>query len=251
MNRVKHLEAVTVCVGYADFLAETAKWNVPLFERWIIVTEPGDTETREVCRRFNLECVLSEDGKRHGSPFNKGRMVERGMQHTSSEGWRLHIDADIALPHRFRQMLEISDPQEDMIYGIDRVMVHGWESWQKLLSTGYLQSGQYDYHCYVGFPKGYPLGTRWVHTQMGYVPIGFFQLFHSSQDEWRGVRVKPYPVQHGNACRSDVQMGLRWDRHKRALLPEIVGVHLDSEDTQRGANWNGRKTCRFGPEKKK
>lgn len=247
MRRSERLEAVTVCVGYDDFLQETAKWNVPHFDRWIIVTTPGDLKTREVCRRYNLECVLSEDAQRHGHLFNKGRLAERGLQHTSADGWRIHIDADIALPHRFRHMLEMSDLQYDSIYGIDRAMVHGYEQWQKFLKTGWLQSGAYDYHCYVGFPKGLDVGTRWVHTQMGYVPIGFFQMWHSSQDEWRGIRVKPYPSQHGNACRSDVQHGLRWDKHKRAIIPEVIGIHLDSEVVDRGTNWNGRKTRRFVP----
>lgn len=257
MERVKHLEAVTVCVGYADFLEAVVPFNAGLFERWIIVTEPADKETREVCRRFNLECVLSDDGKRHGSgtstnpPFNKGRLIERGLQHTSAEGWRLHIDADIALPYRFRQMLEISDLQEDMFYGIDRVMVCGYENWQKLIQSNYLQGGQYDYHYRMRFPKGCEIGTRWVHPQMGYVPIGFFQLWHSSQDEWKGIRVKPYPVHHGNACRTDVRQGLRWDRHKRAIIPEVIGVHLESEVSALGANWCGRTTKPFGPQKKK
>lgn len=267
MNRVRHIEAVTVCVGYADFLQETAPWNIPLFEKWLIVTHPSDHQTREVCRRFNLDILLSDDGRRHSDHkfkvkkggmvreeeegFNKGRMLERGLQHTSATGWRIQLDADMALPHRFRHSLEIADLQEDTIYGIDRVMVRSYDQWKKLIGTGYLQGGQYDYHCRTAWPNGLDIGTRWSHPQMGYCPVGFFQMWHSSQDEWRGIRIKPYPMNHGNACRTDIQHSLQWDRHKRALIPEVMGVHLESEKAERGANWNGRTTKQFGPGVKK
>jgi hypothetical protein len=248
LSRIQNVEAVTVCVGYSDFLKETAKYNIPLFDNWIIVTEPQDEATRELCRKLNLHCILSEDGKRHGGAdgFAKGRLVERGLQHLSKAGYRTHIDADMALPYNFRHSLESSDPQDDMVYGIDRILVYSWEDWKKIQASGYLQGGQYDYKCRVNFAKGFDVGTRWAHPEMGYVPIGFFQLWHSSQDDWRGVRVKPYPMKHGNACRTDVQHSMQWDRHKRALLPEIIGVHIESERSKMGANWKGRTTKPFG-----
>jgi hypothetical protein len=245
MNRI---EAITVCVNYADFLAETAKTNQGLFDSWTIVTEATDEATRDVCRRFNLKTILSSDGSRFGdNGFCKGRLIERGLQHLSADGWRLHIDADIALPHCFRHRLEAADLQKDTIYGIDRVMLKTWDDWQKVKNSGYLSGGQFDYHCRTSWPEGAEIGTRWCHPQFGYVPIGFFQLWHSSQDEWRGIRVKPYPSNHGNACRTDVQHALQWDRHKRAVIPEVVGVHLESEQAPKGANWNGRTTKPFGP----
>lgn len=250
MKKVSHLEAVTVCVGYSDYLQETAKFNAGLFSRWIIVTTPDDEKTRWVCNRFNLETILCEDGKRHtrnGDGFNKGRLIERGLQQTSDEGWRLHIDCDIVLPHRFQHLMEIADLQQDTIYGADRAMIHSFEEWKKLVATGYMQGGGWDYHCRTTFPQGFEIGTRWTHPHFGYVPIGFFQLYHSSQDEWRGIRVKHYPMNHSGACRTDCQFGLKWDRHKRNLMPELIVVHLDSERLAKGANWKGRVTKQFGP----
>jgi hypothetical protein len=86
-----------------------------------------------------------------------------------------------------------------------------------------------------------------VSPREGWVPIGYLQLWHSSSDEWQGIRIKPYPANHGNACRTDVQHGLQWDRCKRVLIPEILAVHLESEPARMGVNWNGRRTKRFGP----
>jgi hypothetical protein len=240
------LEAVTVCVRYDDFLAVSAAHNRGLFDRWVIVTTPEDLATREVCRRFNLEVLLSEEGTRNGA-FEKGCLIERGLKQLSANGWRVHLDADIVLPPNLRYALRQADLDESCLYGVDRILVKSWAEWLELLSAGYLAT-QHDYHHRIGLPHGFTIGSRWASPRDGYVPIGFFQLWHSSGDEWQGIRIKPYPADHGNACRTDVQHGLQWDRRKRVLIPELLAIHLESESAKTGANWNGRTTKRFGPE---
>jgi len=193
----ERLEAVTVSVGYGDFLAETAKHNAHIFDRWLIITTEKDIETREVCRRFSLPTLLTEDGTLHGD-FSKGRLIERGMQHLCSDGWRVHMDADIALPARTRQMLEAAQLQKQKVYGVDRVMCRSYEDWLKLVASGYLQHGQHDFHNRLRWPEGCQPGARWVDFTFGYVPIGFFQMWHSESDLWRGARIRPYPSRHNS-----------------------------------------------------
>jgi hypothetical protein len=238
------VEAVTVCIGYADFLAEIAPHNIPVLDRWLIVTSDSDEETRDLCRRLSLPTLLTEDARRNDEPFNKGRVIERGLQHLSNDGWRLHLDADIALPSRTRLQLEAADLDPKCIYGTDRVMVRNYDDWKRLKSSGWLA---HDSQCLVTPPKGFDIGTRWVHHEMGYVPIGFFQLWHSTADQWKGARTRPYPTKHNDACRTDVQHALQWDRRNRELLAELLVVHLESESCANGTNWKGRKTKRFGP----
>ncbi len=258
MRKIHHLEAITVCVGYADLLQATAPWNVGHFDRWIVCTTPDDEKTRWVCNKYNLEVLLTDDGKRHArdkggfmgaTGFNKGRMIERALHLTSNEGWRLHIDADIALPHKFWQILEVAELKEEHVYGCDRANIKSYDVWKKVIESGYLQGGSWAYHCQKTFPKGveFTVGDRWASPEVGYVPCGFFQLFHSSQDEWKGIRVKTYPTNHSSAARTDIQFGLKWDRHKRSLIPELIVVHLESERLPKGANWNGRTSKWFGP----
>jgi hypothetical protein len=73
----------------------------------------------------------------------------------------------------------------------------------------------------------------------------------------QGSGVKNYPTDSSGADRTDMVFAKKWARDKRELIPEIVGVHLDSENatmTSWGKNWNGRKTAQFGyfpPKKKK
>lgn len=236
------IEAVTVCIGYADFLEETVKLNQGLFDRWLIITSPEDTATREVCRRFSLPTLLSRDHLRDGT-FNKGRLIERGLQHLSAEGWRVHIDADTVLPPNFRNLIQTCHLDTSNIYGCDRIMIKSRQQWEQLKKTGWIHGN--DFHCRVNFPGTYQVGSRWCHHAEGYVPIGFFQMWHSDEDLYNGARIKPYPIHHNDACRTDVQHGLQWDRQHRQLVPELIALHLESEPAALGANWAGRTTKRF------
>jgi hypothetical protein len=241
---MKKLEAVTVCVGFGDFLAVTAPANINLFDRWVIVTTPGDSETREVCRKLSLPTLLTEEFYRDGAEFNKGRGIAMGLDQIEGADWIMQLDSDIVLPPDLRNWLDRAHLDPSCCYGCDRVMVKSWQDWQKLRETGYLQ---HDYHCRCNFPAGYEVGTRWVSPTHSWVPIGFVQLWHGSAATLHGFHQKAYPDWHNSASRADVQFGLQWDRRKRALLPEVIAIHLESGPAGLGANWKGRTTPRFGP----
>lgn len=239
------IEGFTVSIGYGDILAETAKYNHGLFDRWIIATEEEDKETRQVCRKYNLDCILTNDHKRDGD-FNKGKVIERILRMSTIGAYRCHIDADIVLPSNFRHVLQTAHLDENKIYGCDRFMVKSWEDWQKLLAKGWLHGLTENPYC-LKFPEGYEVGARWTSQESGWVCIGFLQIWSGNSDEWWGNRVKKYPDHHGNCCRSDVQHALQWDRRQRELIPELIVAHLESQSAPNGANWKGRKTKRFGP----
>ena len=87
--------------------------------------------------------------------------------------------------------------------------------------------------------------VRWVDIRYGYVPIGYFQLWHESVDTRKGVRLRRYPEWHSNAARADVKFALQWDRKRRQVLPEVMVAHLESGASPMGRNWNGRKSPKF------
>jgi hypothetical protein len=242
---VDRYEAVVVCIGYPDFLAQTLPLNIGAVDRVVVVTAESDAETREICRRHDVETFLTEDHKRHDAEFNKGLAIDRALTQMGAGNWRLHLDADIVLPAQFRRMIEGSHLDPRKIYGADRYMVKSYEAWQRLLASGWLSHQQHG----INIPPGFTLGARWAEHADGWVPIGFFQLWHALGDEWHGRRIRPYPRAHGTACRADVQHAKQWDRRLRELLPEIVVAHLESENCPNGTNWRGRKTKRFGPAK--
>ncbi len=240
------LEAVTVCVNYSDFLAETIAQNRQHLDRWIIVTSPDDHATLNLCHERNLEVVTTRDFYRSGEPFNKGRAVERGLAMLSHRDWLLHLDADIALPGDFRESLVNADLDPEDIHGADRILVRGWDAWQKLKAAGHPRRG---WNCIVS-TREHPIGARWADSRFGYVPIGFFQLWHESADHRHGIRLRRYPDNHQNAARADVKFALQWDRRHRTLLPEVFVAHLESTAAAIGANWTGRTTPPFGPPRK-
>lgn len=246
MTSRDHLEAVTVCVGYADFLGVTLPRTLAVVDRLVVVTTPADTATREVCRRYGVTPLVTNEFYRDGAEFNKARGINKGLDALSAKGWRLHVDADIVLPPNLRRSLVDAHLDPACLYGCDRAMVRTWAEWVKVRDSGYLSR---DYHCRVNFPKGPEVGARWADHLHGYCPIGFFQLWNAESDLYQGRHMRPYPTEHNDAARCDVQFALQWDRRHRVLLPEVVVVHLESEPARLGANWKGRTTKPFGPPK--
>ncbi len=239
------IEAVTVCIGYADYLAETLRVNRPLVDELVVITSPDDDATRGLCKEHSIRHVISDEHKRDG-PFNKARLIQKAFDQIASTDWILHLDADIVLPQKFRECLEWGHIDERYIYGADRCNVIGWQAWQVVCAGGYGWNN-HRYDSVHRFLPGAAVGNRHVPNQHGYVPIGYFQLFHGSAMIDRGYHLRQYPLRHGNAARTDVQFGLQWDRRFRAILPEVIVLHLESEPSAQGANWEGRTTARFGP----
>lgn len=233
------IEAVTVCVGYADFLAHTLPWNMQQFDHYVVVTSYADKETQELCRKLSVECRPTDVMYLDGDPFNKGRAIDYGIGFLGGRDWIAHVDADTWLPPMTRHHLTHARLDEECIYGIDRALCPSYEAWEGFIK-GTTPAHQHDYLCRTRMPP-FPLGDRIViPDHSGYIPIGFFTLAHSRTG-------RRYPSHHGTAERSDVLYSLQWPSSNRILLGEIVAVHLESEPGHLGVNWQGRKTRRFGP----
>jgi hypothetical protein len=234
-----NLEAVIVCVDYADFLRETLPHNLQHFDRVVVVTRPGDGETLGVCRRLGVDCRATDVMYAHGETFNKGRAVDYGLGYLSRRDWVVHLDADLYLPPTTRERIVEAMPDEQCIYGIDRVNCVGYQRWRAFIGDS-MGRHQWHEHCILA-PPPFPLASRIVLREHGgYVPIGFFQL-------WHGRHGRRYPLNQGDAEHTDVLHALQWPTRNRRLLGGVIGVHLESEDSAMGVNWRGRQTSRFGP----
>lgn len=232
------IEAVIICVDYADFLAETLPHNLPHFDRTLVITSPRDVETQQLCRRLSVPYYASNVFTRGGDKFNKARGIDFGLGFLRHNDWIVHLDADVYLPPMTRQMLDWRTLDPESIYGIDRVNCVGYEAWRTFLADRHTG---HDYMCRVKVPEGMPLLDRIaIRDYGGYVPIGFFQM-------WNGALNRRYPIAKGDAEHTDVLHAIQWDDSKRHLLPEVIGVHLMSNPAPLGANWQGRTTLRFGP----
>jgi hypothetical protein len=235
-----YLEVVIVCVDYADFLIHTLPQAKLNSNHVVVVTTPTDKETQSVCAHHNVECLRTNAFYENGDPFNKAKGINEGLAYLSKRGWVLHIDADVYLPAMTRSILERKDLDPKRIYGADRLMCPDFESW---VSYNRRPKPIHDSWTYVHL-NAFPIASR-IADYNGdcYAPIGYFQLWNPGASG-----VTTYPDKHGAADRTDMLFAKLWQRGNRELLPEVVVVHLDSEDAtvkRMGANWNGRKTLPF------
>lgn len=245
------ISAIIVSVNYGDVLAWTLRENRNLFDRLIVVTSPRDQRTRRICEHFHVRCETISSFYAVGSSvdilaFNKAAGINHGLrcldqQPPTTDDWYVHLDADIVLPPRTRELLHKADLDSSSIYGIDRMMCTSFDDYVRYAS---FPTAQHQNQIFVK-ANAFPIGVRVARLDAdgdGYVPIGFFQLWNPV-----GSNVINYPEHHRSAARSDMLFALNWPRRRRQLIPEIVGIHLESEKVPMGHNWNGRQSCHFGP----
>lgn len=241
-----YLEGVIICVDYSDFLAQTLPHNKHIFNHLIVVTSLSDVKTQKLCEFHNVECLKTDEFTKNGDPFNKAKGINVGLNYLSKKDWVIHLDADIYLPPLTRGIFERIDLEKKNIYGIDRMMCPNFEEWNEFISNPKPTHTGWVYIHPTAFPMGVRIGE---YMSKGYEPIGFFQMWHPSTS-----KVFLYPEEHGSADRTDVLFAKNWKRSDRALIPEIIAIHLDSENStidDMGKNWNGRKTKHFGIQNEK
>jgi hypothetical protein len=238
-----YLEAVTVCVNYSDFLAHTLPHNKQMFNKYVVVTDTKDLKTKAICDHYKVQCIQTDVFYENGNVLNKGKGINVGLAALSKKGFVVHLDSDVYLPPLTRDILEKIPFDPKGIYGVDRMMCPTYQEWQKYVSD---PKPIHDSWVYV-HPSAFPMGVRIAqYYEQGYLPIGYFQMWNPS-----GSGVYEYPKEHGEVDRSDVIFAKKFSRDNRHLIPEIIAIHLDSEDLdlkQMGKNWQGRKTKPFKPD---
>lgn len=227
------LEAVTVSVGFDDFLDVTLAANHGLVDTMIVVTSYEDYATQSVARKHGAMVVETDLFKKNGRTFNKGPAINAGFNYFQYHGWRMHIDCDILLPSQFRRMLfNHTHLDTNCLYGADRSNVVGRDELSKI-------TNQHTEGMLIGPREGHNSGYRFVHNLDGYQPLGYFQLWHASTH-------KPYPFSLGTAAHDDLMFASLWPHSHRRLLPSSFVYHLCSAPPKVGENWEGnRKQPRF------
>lgn len=227
------LEIVTVCVGFDDILDITLTLNHCHSDHYIVVTSHSDRKTQAVARKHGATCVQTDLFKKNGRNFNKGAAINAGFDYFQFNGWRTHLDADIVLPDNFRRVLfNHSHLEQHCIYGVDRFNVVGPEKINALRKGG---DRQYHHGLLLGETgQQHPLGHRLVCNLRGYLPLGFFQLWHASTQ-------KRYPHSLGTAAHDDMMFSALWPESCRRHLPSVICHHLCPAPPKVGENWDGNR----------
>jgi hypothetical protein len=232
------IEAVTICVDYADFLSWFLLANTRHFDRLVVVTDTRDAKTAALCEHYAVECIRTDAFYEGGQAFNKGAGINAGLAALKKDAWAVHLDCDIILPPRTRPLIQAANLDPTMIYGVDRMLCQSFEDWISYIAFPEVQHAQNIFINGRAFPLATRVGALWGD---GYVPIGYFQL-------WNPRASNRYTYEnHCDAGRGDFAFATSWPRAKRALLPEILAVHLESEKSPNAMNWRGRRSKPFGP----
>lgn len=241
------LSLVTVSDMYADYLDVMLGHNRALVDHCCVVTTEDDKQSQRIAGKYDCILVKTDDSRKADGTFNKGMMIERGLLQLPSEGWHVHVDSDVVMPSNTRQRLAAALYSKDAIYGADRMNVVEWAEWAKLLATGWAARG-FEHHHFLTHPiNKAEVGGRLIYGEQGWVPVGYFQLWHASA-EYTGIyRTRGYSNTSNSAAHDDVQFALKWDRHNRILIPELLVAHLMTDDVKYGTNWYGRRSKPFGP----
>jgi hypothetical protein len=236
------LEAVSVCVGFDDILAQTLADNHAQVDHYVVVTSHEDKATQWLAKKHGATCVATDLFQHNGKLFNKGAAINAGFMRFRYHGWRMHLDADILLADNFRRVLfNLTHLELDCIYGADRVDVVGQRRVDDLRDArlampqhfyGTACSAMHGGRVYPEMPSD--SSHRFIHRLHGYVPIGFFQLWHASHQQ-------EYPDSIGTAAVDDVAFGALWPRAKRHLLPSVFCYHVCGAPPRFAENWDGRR----------
>lgn len=196
------IHAITVCVDYTEFLAQS-------IERWMqadsltVITSLTDTDTHNLCaKNAGITEYRTKAFYEYGAHFNKGAAIancvrELCVSNWGPKDWVLFFDADIIPPVNWKERVEMCDPQFGHIYG-------AWRMDEK--------------------------GNRIADTY----PAGYFLLFHSQDPNAKHDPIVDDCWMH--AGNYDTTFISRWQRHQLHWLPSIMVSHVGTP----GLNWCGR-----------
>jgi hypothetical protein len=199
------IHGLTVCVNYADLLAQS-------LDRWLhgltsltVVTDLHDLDTVTLIgeqiadtpgpplRLFRTDAFYLD-----GAAFNKGRAMQEARRQKvvgrRQGDWDLFFDADVIPPVDWLDRIKAANPQPGRLYGARRQHEDG-----RLIPDGEI--------------------------------AGFFQLFAASDP----LGQQPLDVHWRHAGNYDSTFQSRWPRERREFLP-LTLIHRG----ETGQNWHGR-----------
>jgi hypothetical protein len=199
---------IVVCVNYDDVIALTLERNRMFFKHYVVVTTNEDHKTIEVCRKYDVTLIVS--GKLYdNAKFNKSGLVNQAQKQVHRDfpdSWVLLLDADIALPPTFEDLVDPAKLDKSTLYSMHRL----------------------DFHTYDDYVSGANPVTYGGQTFMGY-----FQLYFNKS---------LYYPEHSYDCSYCDDVFMKYFGQNKAVLSEDTRVsHLGIQDV----NWGGRVTPRW------
>jgi hypothetical protein len=204
------INAITICVNYADYLKLTLPENLDFFDTCLVVTDYNDKETEEICSKYEQVTVLKTDAfYKNNAPFAKSAGINAGLKLLPKDEWVVHWDADMLVGKNFESVKKLTKLDQTKLYGPH----------EKL----HTQKNE--------------MGSN--HHSGGTACAGFFQLFHASQLD----KVGGYPETSKDCSCDDTLFSLQFNSVSYIDF-QIFHLGPTAESRMPNVNWKGRKSCR-------
>jgi hypothetical protein len=223
--KLRKLDGIIVSVDCADVLKYTLPWNRPHFDRLVVVTASHDKETQRLAQENDALLVISDECYANGDVFNKGRMLNAGLEKLEPKGWLLFTDADVFLPKQLRSELERYVLNPGCMYYTRRFNIQPTEV-ERFISDPTLI-------------KRFPLKDPNTNAHFW----GYFQLVHARSRAVKERNALKFPACFSSAASVDVWFAAQWEPEKKMLLP-ADGRRLDVVHIAHGtlgSRWNGNR----------
>jgi hypothetical protein len=198
------VDVIIVSVDYNDILPITLE-SIPSLFNVTVVTSPNDTICQEICKRFEVNCIVTKRMYEDNAVFNKGKAINEGLKSIQNPDWILLLDADIYLQSDFKDLIN-SNMDINTLITCKRLIVKNGDD-------------------FIKWKNGEDVGK--MERAKGY---GYFQLFNINCQSNRKFF---YSEDYTDASYSDLEFRDRF-KIKRELNTYVV--HL-GETNQ---NWSGR-----------
>jgi hypothetical protein len=113
--------AITVSTGYDDLLEYLLPQNLPLFDKWIIVTDNNDVTTRNLLNLYPEVKLILVNFKSWWRVFNKGKGIRKAQlwaYRNFPNSWYLLLDSDILISKEFSRIVRMETKLENKkLYG--------------------------------------------------------------------------------------------------------------------------------------
>lgn len=163
------INAITVCVNYADFLEHTIRNNKEIFYEYLVVTSHDDLETQRLCLDNKVNYLISDRVDQDGG-FHKGKAINDGIMDLNCKDWVCVIDADTLIESQsFRKALSKYIPlDENCLYGLKgRGIINSRKELEEFKQGRLsIESDIYSHCSMVGFFHLWNLKTRPFYSEV-------------------------------------------------------------------------------------
>jgi len=122
----KNIKIITTATGGINNLTSkmlnyTLKYNLDKVNDIIIATDFSSPEIEDVCNKYNIKYIKTNNFYANGAPFDKGKVISEILKN-ETDGWILHMDCDILLPNDFVTKINNMYLDKNILYGARRIM---------------------------------------------------------------------------------------------------------------------------------